>query len=162
VAPLDLPTALALALLAAGVVGSVVPLLPGGLLSLAGVYLHWWSTGFGPPGPAFVAVATLVALAAIAADHLGGALAAGVAGASARTAAVAGLVGLALFPVLGPLGVFVGAAGVVYVSRRRAGADRRNSLRAAATAAVGLLVANLVELLLTLAVLVGFVVVVVL
>lgn len=159
---LDLVLIAALALLAAGVVASVVPFVPSGLLSLAGVYLYWWSTGFGAPGTGFVAVATLAGLAAAAADSLGTPLAAGAAGTSARVAVVAGVVGILLFPVVGPLGVFAGAAGVVYLAQRREGRPRRASVEIALRTVVGMVVANAVEILLTLGILVGFVVVVVL
>ncbi len=160
--PTELATIAALALLAAGVVASFLPLVPSGLLSLAGVYLFWWSTGFGAPGVGIVALATLLGLGAVAADSLGTPLAAGAAGVSARAAVVAGVVGLVLFPVTGPLGVLLGAAGVVYLAQRRRGVARGESVRAALETVVGMLVANVVEFLLTLAILVTFLVVVVL
>lgn len=159
---LDLALPAALALLTGGVVASLLPLVPSGLLSLAGVYLFWWSTGFGAPGTGFVAVATLAGLAAVAADSLGTPVAAGFAGASVRAAVVAGVVGILLFPVAGPLGVLAGAAGVVYLAQRRRGRPRRESVEIAVRTVAGMVVANAVEFLLTLGILVGFVVVVVL
>lgn len=159
---LDVALLAALALLAAGVVASFLPLVPSGLLSLAGVYLFWWSTRFGEPATGFVAVATLAGLAAVAADSLGTPLAAGAAGASARIAVIAAVVGFLLFPVAGPFGVLAGAGGVVYLAQRRQGRPRRESGRIAVRTVVGMVVANAVEFLLTLGIFVGFVVVLVL
>ncbi|PSP75116.1 DUF456 domain-containing protein [Halobacteriales archaeon QS_1_68_20] len=160
--PIEPATVAALGLLAAGVVASFLPLVPSGLLSLAGVYVFWWSNGFGTPGVGFVAVTTVLGLGALAADYLGTPLAAGAAGVSTRAAVVAGVVGLLLFPFTGPLGVLAGAAGVVYLAQRRRGTARAESVRTALRTVVGMLVANLVEFLLALAVLVAVLAVVVL
>lgn len=154
---LDLVLALALLLLVVGMVGSVVPVVPGGPLSLAGVYLYWWSTGFGSPGLAFVVIATLLGLAAVAVDVFGGAFAASAAGTDGRTAALAGLVGLVLVFVAGPLGIFAGVAATVYVAERYRGTAHRESLGAAWGTLVGMLLANGVQFLLTTAIFLGFV-----
>lgn len=153
---------LAVALLAAGAVASLLPLAPGWLLSLVGVYGYWWSTGFQAPGVAFVAAATALVLAALAVDVLGGAVAAGAAGTSTRVAAVAGVVGLALALVAGPVGVLVGVGATVYAAERRRETPREESLRIAGKTLLGMLLTNGVQFLLTSAVLVGFVAVVVL
>lgn len=157
VPPLDVVLLLALLLLVVGTVGSLVPVVPGGPLSLAGVYLYWWSTGFGTPGLAFVAVATLLGLAAVAVDVFGGAFAASAAGTDGRTAALAGLVGLALVFVAGPLGILAGVAATVYLAERHKGTEHRESLTAAWQTLVGMLLANGVQFLLTTAILAGFV-----
>lgn len=104
----------ALALLVLGVVGSVLPLLPGALLSVVGVVVYWVSTGFSEPGPiAFVGL-TLVGLVALVTDYAGGMVAARFGGASTRTSIVAGVVGFLLMFLIGPLGIFVGVAGTVF------------------------------------------------
>ncbi|MEF8838909.1 MAG: DUF456 family protein, partial [Haloarculaceae archaeon] len=74
----------ALALLVGGVLGSVVPLVPGGLLSLGGVYLYWWQSGYADPGLVVLALLTLVGLSAMAVDLLAGAISASLSGASRR------------------------------------------------------------------------------
>ncbi|MEF8774054.1 MAG: DUF456 family protein, partial [Halobacteriales archaeon] len=130
---------LAVALLAVGAVASLLPLAPGWLLSLVGVYGYWWSTNFHAPGGAFVAAATLLVLAAVAVDVLGGAVAAGAAGTSTRVAAVAGVVGLALAVVAGPVGILLGVGATVYAAERRAGGAHRESLRVAGGTLVGML-----------------------
>jgi hypothetical protein len=136
-------------LLAAGAVGSLLPVVPGAPVSLVGIHVVWWANGFGDPGVVVVAVATLLALVAVAVDVFGGAAAAGAAGTTTRVAAAAGLVGLLLALVTGPLGVLAGIAGTVYAAERYGGTGRRESLRTAGRTLAGILVANGVQFVLT-------------
>lgn len=55
----------AVVLVVAGVVGSLVPSVPGPALPLAGDYLHWWATGYAEPGLAALAGFTVAGLAAV-------------------------------------------------------------------------------------------------
>lgn len=148
------PWLVAVVLLSLGVLGSVVPLVPGALFSLAGIGFYRLSTG----EPDWVVVAFLVVLAvlALAVDYLGGAVAARAGGASLRTSAVAAVAALALALVLGPLGVLVGVVGAVLVLEVRAHGDLDAGLRTAMVTLLGTLVAALLQVLLTGAVLVGF------
>lgn len=151
---------LAVALLVVGVVGSVVPGVPGAAASLAGVYLYWWSTGFGPPGVAFVAVVTVVGLLAMSVEYLGGAVAATVGGAGTWTVAAAGLVGLLALFVTGPVGSLLGVVLTVFAVEVYRGADLDAGARTAVVTAVGILASNVVQVLLNGTILVGFLVVV--
>lgn len=153
---MDLFLLIAAALLVAGVVGSVVPLVPGAALSLAGIYLYWWSSGYATPGGWTLAAFTLVGLVAIVADHFGGALAASAGGASAKTTAVAAAVGLPLFFVAGPVGLVLGVAGTVFAAEFYRTRSAGRSGRAAAFAAVGVLGSAAVQLVVTLSLLAGF------
>ncbi len=146
---------LALGLLVFGVVGAVVPLLPGALSSTAGVLLYWYSTGYTEPGPILLAVLVGVGLLTIAVDYLAGAISAKVGGASTFTTAVAAVVGIALLFVAGPVGLLVGVAGTVFVVEFARNQDARQSGRAAAYAAVGVLASTVVQALLTLSMLVA-------
>lgn len=148
--------AAAVALLVAGVVASFLPVVPGGLLSLAGVYGYWWATGFGPPGAAFVAAATVVGLAAVAVDYLAGAIAAQAGGASPATTVAAVAVGLVLLFVAGPVGTLLGIALTVLAVEVYRGATLQEGARVAAVTVVGVLASHLVQALLTGAILVGF------
>ena len=78
------------------------------------------------------------------------------------TALVAGVVGFVLLFVLGPLGLFLGVAGTVFVIEYLEHEDAEESVRRALYATVGVLASSVVQVLLTLSMLVGFVVVVVL
>jgi uncharacterized protein YqgC (DUF456 family) len=160
VAGLDPVTLLALAACLAGVAGSVLPGLPGGPLSLSGVLVYWWHTGFTEPGP--IALAALVGLAvlAVVADLGAGAIAARAGGASTRTSLLAGAAGLVLLPVAGPIGILAGIAGTTFLLEYRRERDLGASARAALATTVGVLASAGVQLALTGAVLVGMVLVV--
>ncbi|MFC7046198.1 DUF456 domain-containing protein [Halobacteriaceae archaeon GCM10025711] len=111
----DLVVLLAVALLVLGVVGSVVPLLPGAPLSLAGVYLYWWHTGFTDPGVVAVVGFTLVGGFATVMDYFGGPIGASAGGASLLTSVLAGLVGVVLLFTLGPVAMVVGIPVAVFL-----------------------------------------------
>lgn len=153
---MDLFFAIAVVLLLAGVAGSVVPVVPGAGLSLAGVYLYWWSTGYARPGASVLVAFTLVGAGAIVADQFGGALAAGVGGASLKTTAVASVVSIPLLFVAGPVGLVFGIAGTVFAAEFYRTRSAGRGARAAAFAAVGVLGSAVVQLLVTLSLLVGF------
>lgn len=153
-------TLLAVGLLVLGFVGSVVPALPGALLSVAGVLLYWWSTGYADPSTLVLAGFLVVGLFAAAVDYFGGAVAAGAGGASRWTVAAAAVVGFLLLFVVGPLGVILGVAGTVFALEFRRHGDVRRGGTAAVYAVVGVLGSALVQLLLTGSMLVGFLLVV--
>ncbi|PSQ13970.1 hypothetical protein BRD02_11180 [Halobacteriales archaeon QS_8_69_73] len=108
------PFVVAVALLVGGVVGSLLPVIPGGLLS------------------------------------------ARVGGASVRTAAAAAGGGLVLAIVLGPVGFVLGIFAVVFGLEYRRHGDPRRGGRAAAYTTVGILVSAATQVVLTAAVLAGF------
>lgn len=149
-------TLLAVVFLVAGVLGSVLPLLPGALLSLAGVYLYWWHTGFVAPGAAALVGFTLVGLLAMFVDFFGGTVAAGAGGASLWTSVAAGLVGAALLFTLGPVAMVLGVPVAVFVLEVRRHADVDTGLRTAAVTAVAVLASAFVQVLLTGAMLIAF------
>ena len=146
----------AVALLLVGVVGSVVPVLPGAALSLVGIYLYWWQTGFVTPWVWAVAAFTVVGLAAMIADYFGGALAASAGGASMKTTALATVVGIPLLFVAGPVGLVLGIAGTVFAAEFYRTRSAGRGARAAAFAAVGVLGSAVVQFVVTLSLLVGF------
>ncbi len=150
----------AFALLVAGVLGSVLPLVPGPALSVAGVLVYWWASGYADPSTPVLAVLLLVGLVGVAVDLFGGALGASAGGASATTTAAAGAVGLALFFVAGPVGIVVGVAATVFLVEYLKARDARGSARAALGAVVGILASALVQLLLALSILAAMVLVV--
>ncbi|WP_101298199.1 DUF456 domain-containing protein [Halegenticoccus soli] len=150
---------LAFVLLVVGVIGSVVPLVPGALSSLVGVYLYWYATGYSDPGPLALAGLTLVGLVAVAVDYLSGPIAARAGGASLATTAVAAAVGVLLAFVVGPLGLVLGVAGTVFALEFYRNQDAEASLRTALYATVGVLASSVVQVLLTGSMLVAMVLV---
>jgi hypothetical protein len=153
-------TWLALGLVALGVLGAVLPLVPGGLLSVVGVLVYWWSTGYAEPSVLLVAVLVGVGLLTMLVDYFGGAIAARAGGASALTTAAAVLVGLVLLLVAGPVGFVLGLAATVFAVEFAQHADAEAGLRVALYSTVGVLASTVVQVALTGAVFVALVLVV--
>lgn len=150
---------LAFVLLVAGVVGSLIPQMPGAPVSLAGVYLYWFATGTTEPGVFLLAVLTVVGVLTWVVDFVGGAVAARVGGASNTTAVLAGLVGLVLFFVTGPLGIVLGVAATVFAVEFYRQEDARKGLKAALVTTAGMLASGVVQAMLTGSILVTMLVV---
>ncbi|MDY6817107.1 MAG: DUF456 domain-containing protein [Halobacteriales archaeon] len=146
----------ALALLVLGVIGSLTPILPGGVLSLTGIYLYWWA-GNWQPGIVFLLGVTAIGLLAVIVDYGAGALAARAGGASWQTSLLAALVGLVLLVLTGPLGMLAGLIGTVFVLEFRDTRDFRGGLRAATYTTIGLLGSGVLQAVLTGSILVAFV-----
>ncbi|MDH5019881.1 DUF456 domain-containing protein [Halobacterium rubrum] len=143
--------AAALVLLAVGVAGSVLPLLPSGLLSLAGLLLYWTQTG--RPGPILlVALAGLAVLATLV-DWLAGVVGARASGVDTRTSILAGAVGFGAMLVTGPVGLLLGVAGVVFAVEFRENENVAESARRAGYATVGVLGSAAMQVVLTVVVL---------
>lgn len=148
------PLVVAVVMLAAGVVASVVPLVPGGLLALAGVGSYWYATG--EPGPVAMIVLVTLCLVTVLLDWLGGAISARFGGASIRTTAIAAVAAVALLFVLGPLGALLGIAGTVFVLEYRRHGDVERGLRTAVYATVGMLASTAMQVVLTVTILLSF------
>lgn len=144
----------AVALLLLGVVGSVVPGIPGALLSLGGVYLYWWSAG--EPGTVALAAFTLVGLLAVVVDYFAGAISAKAGGASWLSTVLASVVGVVALVATGPAGGLVAVAGTVFLVEAVRGRSGRAGGKAALYATVGILGSTVVQALLTATMLVAF------
>jgi uncharacterized protein YqgC (DUF456 family) len=130
---------LAFVLLVAGVVGSLVPKVPGPVLSLSGVYLYWWNSGMTEPSALLLGVLTVAGGLVVVGGFFEEVIAARIGGASTRSAVVAGVVGFAAFFVLGPIAMVLGTAVTVFVLEYR----RQRTARAGATAALAVLLATI-------------------
>lgn len=155
----DLVLGVTVAVLVAGVVASLVPAVPGAVLTLAGLLFYWWQTG--EPGTVALVVLVLLALTAVVLDYLAGVVSARAGGASWRTAAVATTTGLFLTFVLGPVGFLIGTGGVVFVIEFAHHGEFERSRKAAVYTTAGVVISTFVRVLLNLSVLVFFVVLVV-
>ena len=139
--------AAALLLMALGLLGAVVPFLPGLPLVLAGVYVYALGTGLNAGvGLGHLIVYTLVGGAAIVLSTLANALGSRVAGGS-RAGMLGAGVGLIIGLLLGGpfgllLGPFIGAVAFELLARRPA----RTALRSGVGATLGLLAGRLLEL----------------
>ncbi|HKL28268.1 MAG TPA: DUF456 domain-containing protein [Natrialbaceae archaeon] len=150
----------AVALAVLGVVGSVTPLVPGAGLSLVGIFLYWWHTGYTDPGTVVLVALTILGLATMAVDYLAGLLSAKASGASWTTGVAAGIVGLVLLFVAGPVGVVGGVAGTVFAIEYYRNGDREESFRMAVRTTVAMLGSTVVQVLFTATMLVAFLIVV--
>ena len=150
------PFVVAVALLAAGVVGSVLPLVPGGLLSTVGVLYYRWVADF---PPLVTALLVTLGLFGLAVDWFGGAISARAGGASLWTTAAAAVGGLALAVVLGPLGLMIGVFAVVFALEFRRHGEAERGARTAAYATAGILVSTVTQVLVTVTMLAVFLVV---
>lgn len=151
----DVVVLAAFALLVLGVVGSVTPSIPGALLSIAGVLLYWWGSGYTEPGQLLLIVLVGVGVLALLVDVLAGFLAAKVGGASTLAAVLAGIAGFLAFFVAGPLGIVLAVAGTVFVVEVARGGDFREGGRAAAVTTIGMLGSAVAQVLLTASVLIA-------
>lgn len=98
---------LAISLMAAGVAGAILPVLPGTILVLAGVFVGAWIDGFAKVSGWTVGFVAVLALLAWATDYVAALLGAKKAGASP-----AAVVGAALGTVLG---IFMGFVGLLFM-----------------------------------------------
>ncbi len=143
--PVDLVLVVAVTLLVAGVAGAVLPLVPGPALSVAGVLLYWWHTGYAVPSASVVAALVAVGVAATAVE-VGAEFVGARAGGASTLASVLGVaVGLALLFVVGPVGMLLGIAGTIVVVEVYRGASLRTGLRAAALAVAAGLASGVVQ-----------------
>lgn len=153
------PLFVAVGLLVAGVIASVVPFVPGGLLSIVGVGYYWYATGE-PTGIALFGLLALGVLTLVF-DYLGGAISTHLGGASLRTTAIAAVAAIAFGIVLGPLGAVLGIAAAVFALEFYRHGDVSRGLRTAAYATVGMLASAAMQVLLTATALVAFLAIVV-
>ncbi|MFB6233916.1 MAG: DUF456 domain-containing protein [Halopenitus sp.] len=152
---MEVVLAVAIALIVAGVVGSIVPLVPAGLPSLAGIFLYA-ALGTEPLSVGALVAFTVVGVVAAALELLGGPLAARGSGASTRTMLAAAGVGFLLFFVTGPVGIVLGMVLVVFYTEYAGGSPPELAARRAGYTVLGVLVAAAAQLVLTLAMLGGF------
>jgi uncharacterized protein len=113
---------LCVALIAVGLLGTVLPALPGTALVLAGIVLGAWIDDFTRVGPGMLALIAVLAVAAWVLDYVAGLLGARKAGAS-RLALLGAALGTVAGLFLGLVGVLfmplVGAAVGEYLARHR-------------------------------------------
>lgn len=155
---MDVALWLAIGLLVAGILASLVPGVSGALLSLAGILGYWWASGYTTPGPITLLALLVVGFTALLLDLLSGMLSARVGGVPTRDAAVAAGVGLGGLLLAGPIGALVGIVGTVFGLEYHRSSDVEGSLRVAALTAAAVLASSVVQVLLTALLLVGFVV----
>ncbi|WP_222918630.1 DUF456 domain-containing protein [Natrinema sp. SYSU A 869] len=154
----DVVLVVAVTLLVGAIVGAAVPMVPSGLLSLAGLGVYWWGSGFADLSALTFAVLVFIAVVTALVEFFGGSIAARAGGASWLTTAVAAVVGIVLMLVTGPLGLLAGLFGTVFVLEFVRKGELEGSARSAVYTTVGTLASTAVQVLLTASILLGFVV----
>ena len=147
---MDQTFGIAVFLMLAGLVGCVVPVLPGPPLAFLGALYYGWQSNWQVMTPLVLAILFVVALVGATADWWMGFLGAKKGGASARgqvAALVGGLVGLLIFSLPGMMIGSVAAIVAVEWHRLR---EWKGVLRAGGGYLVGFLLAMVVEIVCTL------------
>jgi uncharacterized protein YqgC (DUF456 family) len=132
-------------LMAAGLVGSVLPFLPGTPLILVGAIVHGFATGWDPIGPGRLAILGGLTALAYVLGHVAGALGAQRFGGS-RWAIAGALAGAFVGVFFGPLGLLVGPVAGAIAGELLYRGDVDASVRSGVGAFVGMvagIVANL-------------------
>jgi uncharacterized protein YqgC (DUF456 family) len=138
--------AVALVLVGVGIVGSVMPLLPGLPLVLGGVYLYALGTGLhGGVGLGHLVVYTLIGGGVMALSALANVLGVRAAGGSRRAMLGAALGLVAGLFLGGPIGLVVGPFIGAVLFELLGGQAARQALRSGLGAAAGLLVGRVAE-----------------
>jgi len=125
-------------LMLAGLVGAVVPLLPGTPLVFAGALVYAVATDFAPVGAGRLVILALLAIAGWALEHVAGALGARRAGGS-RAAVVGALLGALVGLAFAPLGLLLGPLAGAILGELISGRDPSGSVRTGIGTALGML-----------------------
>jgi uncharacterized protein YqgC (DUF456 family) len=123
-------------LMAVGLVGAVVPLLPGTPLIFLGAVIHAVATDYTPIGAGRLAILAALALAGWAIEHLAGALGARRAGGS-RAAVVGAVLGALAGLAFAPLGLLIGPIVGAIAGELVSGRDPAGSVRTGIGTAFG-------------------------
>jgi len=138
---------LSVALMLVGVAGTVLPVLPGTALVLAGIVLAAWIDDFARVGAGTLALVAVLAVIAWVLDYVAGLLGAKKAGASVHAligAAIGTVVGL-LMGIVGVLFMpLVGAAAGEYLARR----DERRAVKVGLATWVGIMLGMIAKVVL--------------
>jgi len=125
-------------LMIAGVVGAIVPYLPGAPLIFAGALLHAIATDFTPIGAGRLAILAAVGVLAWALEHVAGVVGARRAG-GGRAAVVGAMVGMVLGVMVAPVGLLLGPIVGAIAGELLAGRAPGPSVRSGIGAALGVL-----------------------
>lgn len=126
-------------LMLAGLVGAVVPFLPGTPLIFAGALIYAIATDFTPVGAGRLAILAVLAVAGWAVEHIAGALGARRAGGS-RAAVIGAILGALVGLAFVPLGLLLGPIAGAIAGEMLSGRDPAGSVRTGLGTAVGVVV----------------------
>ena len=125
-------------LMLAGVVGAILPFLPGAPLIFAGALLHAVATDFTPIGPGRLAILAAIGVLGWALEHVASVVGARRAGGS-RAAVVGAMLGMLVGVMVAPIGLLLGPIVGAIAGELLSGRAPRASVRAGIGAALGAL-----------------------
>jgi uncharacterized protein len=126
-------------LMLAGLIGAVVPFLPGTPLIFAGALIYAVATDFSTIGAGRLTILAVLALAGWAIEHIAGALGARRAGGS-RAAVVGAILGALVGLAFAPFGLLLGPITGAVAGEMLSGRDPAGSVRAGVGTAVGVVI----------------------
>lgn len=125
-------------LMLAGLVGAILPFLPGAPLIFAGALLHGIATDFKPIGAGRLAILAVLGVLAWALEHVAGIVGARRAGGS-RGAVVGAMLGMVVGVMVAPVGLLIGPIVGAIAGELLAGRAPAASVRSGLGAAAGVL-----------------------
>jgi uncharacterized protein len=125
-------------LMVAGLVGAVVPFVPGAPLIFAGALLYALSTDFTPVGAGRLAILAVLGVLAWALEHLAGVVGARRAG-GGRAAVVGAMIGMVVGVMVAPIGLLLGPIVGAVAGELLTGRDPKASVRTGIGTALGVL-----------------------
>ncbi len=142
---------LAWLLMLTGLLGTLLPVLPGTLLIWTGALLYAWATNFQQVDGWLLLLLAILAGATVLAGYVSSAIGARTLGASRRGVAGAMIGGLLGFVVLGPVGVLAGPFAGAILGELTAGRKIQEAARVGVGSAIGVLGSILFDFLVGLA-----------
>ena len=124
-------------LMAAGLIGAVVPLIPGTPLVFAGALIYALASDFTPVGAGRLGILLVLGVAGWAIEHIAGALGARRAG-GGRAAVVGAVLGTIVGLAFAPLGLLLGPIAGAIGGELLSGRDPAGSVRTGVGTAVGI------------------------
>jgi len=125
-------------LMLAGLVGAIVPFVPGAPLIFAGALLHAIATDFTPIGVGRLAILAAIGVLAWALEHVAGVVGARSAGGS-RAAVIGAMLGMVAGVIVAPVGLLLGPIVGAIAGELLAGGAPGPSVRSGLGAALGVL-----------------------
>jgi len=127
-------------LMLAGLVGAIVPFVPGAPLIFAGALLHAIATDFTPIGVGRLAILAAIGVLAWALEHVAGVVGARSAGGS-RAAVIGAMLGMVAGVIVAPVGLLLGPIVGAIAGELLAGRAPGPSVRSGLGAALGVMIA---------------------
>jgi len=155
---IDFYILVAIILLLLGIIGSILPGIPGPIFSILGILLYWWSTGYEEPGRILFFFMIGTAILALVLDYAASYIGAEKSGSSKETAIAAAVSSVVFFIFTGPIGILFGAGIVVFLREILLGKNVKKAFRSASITTLALLGSTVSKVFLTVLVLILFVI----